>query len=340
MRRCVGLVLGVVLAMSLTGCAQQEATEATSEEASAVQEKTADDYVREGNFSTDCPINGSTAGAIWYDSGYQAKTMDGTLIESDVLVVETGLTVKASSPNTEWGIGFCVALLDGSGNYLCSYGDWKNGPAGSREASIVCENFSQLVENYGMPQRYELYVTRCYVGEGNWWGFSDAGQLFVTATEPVGYEAVKKAGKLIGEGSIQRSGDASGSVGGSVSPDSSSVERYRQNNSDNAAPVEEQQLKLYRALDDVVYTLSISSSEWSIGSQVMNGNGGGGLVLRGTVENGLLVAETGAVYQMDSSANSTKVACVDKADDTVVFMEGDYSEDKGRADEAALSYIR
>ena len=31
---------------------------------------------------------------------------------------------------------------------------------------------------------------------------------------------------------------------------------------------------------------------------------------------------------------------VDKADGTVAFMEGDYSEDKGKADEAALSYVR
>lgn len=340
MRRCIWLVFGVMLAMSLAGCAQQEATEVANEEVPALQEKTADDYVNEGTFSTDCPVSGSTAGAVWYDSGYQVKTMDGTLVENDALVVEAGLTVKASSPSTEWGIGFCVALLDGDGSYLCSYGGWKNGPTGSREASVVCENFSQLAEKYGIPQRYELYVVRCYVGEGNWWGFTDEGQLFVTATEPVGYEAVKKAGKLIGEGSVQRSGDASGNVGGNVSSGSSSVERYRQSDSDNSAPADEQQLKLYRAQDDVVYTLSVGASEWNIGSQVMSGNGGGGLVLRGTVENGLLVAETGAVYQMDSLAGGAKVVCVDKADGTVAFMEGDYSEDKGKADEAALNYVR
>ena len=79
MRRCIWLVFGVMLAMSLAGCAQQEATEVANEEVPALQEKTAVDYVNVGPFSTDCPVSGSTAGAVWFDCGFQVKTLDGRL---------------------------------------------------------------------------------------------------------------------------------------------------------------------------------------------------------------------------------------------------------------------
>ena len=352
MFRYMGMVFGALLTVSLMGCAQHASIEDVGQQASAedaneesAQEKTADDYVSEGNFSTDCPVSGATAGAIWFDNGYPVRTMEGPLVDSDSLVVEAGVSVNLDSPYAEWGIGFCVALLDENENYLFSYGDWKNGPTGSREMSIVCSDFSSFVEKYGMPHRYELYVVRFYAGKDNWWGFSDSGQLFVTSAEPVGYEAVKKAGKYIGDGLVSRSGDESGRIEGVSSSGTSSTDIYAQNDNGNAvssdsAATDEPRLELYRAVDDVVYTLSVGASEWSIGSQVMSGNDSGGILLRGTVDNDLLFAETGAVYQMDSSAGGLRVVCVDKADDTVAFMEGDYSEDKKMVEETALSHAQ
>lgn len=50
MHRCIWLVFGVVLAISLTGCAQQETTETASEKAPAAQEKTASGYMLDGDF--------------------------------------------------------------------------------------------------------------------------------------------------------------------------------------------------------------------------------------------------------------------------------------------------
>lgn len=228
MRRRIWLVFGVVLAVSLIGCAQQEATEATSEEASVPQEKTADDYVSEGDFSESCPVSGAVGGAIWFDTGYQTKLMDGTIVDSDTLSVESSLTVKATSPKTKWTTNCAVMLLDSSGEYLWGYGGMKNGPTDSTNASFPCGGYSTFVEQYGEAARFEMYVVRVDFADGASWGFSLDDFMDMTNTRE-GYEAVKKAGKLIGEGSIQRNGNNSGiversnSVQGNAKSDTTSV---------------------------------------------------------------------------------------------------------------------
>lgn len=233
MRRCIWLVFGVVLAMSLAGCAQQEATEAASEEAPATQEKTASDYMLDGDFSSDCPVSGTIAGAVWYDSGYQTKLTDGTLVDSDTLSIESSLTVKAASSKTQWSVTCSVVLFDGNGEYLWSYGNQKDGPTGSTSASFPCRSYSLAVAEYGEAKRFEMYVVRVDFADGLSWGFSldDLGDVVNTQE---GYNAVKKAGKLIGEGSITRNGNASGNVGAgnNTSSSNSSPDRYKQNVSD------------------------------------------------------------------------------------------------------------
>ena len=228
------LVVCLMLGCMLASCAAQEAPEAESTQKETTQPKTADDYVNDGDFSTPCPASGATAGAVWFDNGYQVQAIDGTLAATDTLVVEAGVTVKATSPNTGWSVLFAVVLLDENGEYLCSFFDMKDGPTGSRDMSFICQEYSTLVVgNYGEPAEYELYVVRADFADGDSWGFADKDIGAVSSTD-TGYEALKVAGEFIGEGSIQHSGNASGNVGAgnNTSSSNSSLDRYKQNVSD------------------------------------------------------------------------------------------------------------
>lgn len=209
---CIVLMACLILGCILASCAAQETPEAESTQNETIQPKTAVDYVNGGDFSTPCPVSGATAGAIWFDNGYQVKTTDGTLVDSDTLVVGAGITVKAASPNTGWRVVFAVVLLDENGGYLRSFFDIKDGPTGSRDMSFICQEYSTLiVSNYGEPAEYELYVVRADFADGDSWGFAMKDIEVVSSTD-TGYEALKKAGGLIGKKSVQRSGNNSETV--------------------------------------------------------------------------------------------------------------------------------
>lgn len=325
---CIVLVVCLTLGCMLASCVAQEAPEAESTQKETTQPKTADDYVNDGDFSTPCPVSGATAGAIWFDNGYQVQAIDGTLAATDTLVVEAGATVKANSPNTGWSVVFAVVLLDKDGEYLCSFFDMKDGPTGSRDMSFICQEYSTLVVgNYGEPAEYELYVVRADFADGDSWGFADKDIGAVSSTH-TGHEALKAAGELIGEGSIQHSGNVSGKAGGGASSSSSSVERYKQSDSSGFSSSEGEQLELRRLQEGIVFTLTIDDSKWSISSQDENGSYGGQGVMEGTVQEGLLVAADGAVYEIERSDSGTSsVMCIDGATSTTSLIEGEYTSE-------------
>lgn len=330
---CIVLVVYLMLGCMLASCAAQEVPEAEPTQKETTQPKTADDYVSDGDFSTPCPVSGAAAGAVWFDNGHQVQTIDGTLAATDTLVVEAGVTVKANSPNTGWSVVFAVVLLDENGEYLCSFFDAKDGPTDSRDMSFICQEYSTLVVgNYGEPAEYELYVVRADFADGDSWGFADKDIGAVSSTD-TGHEALKAAGELIGEGSIQHSGNASGNAGGGaslggVSPSSSSVERYKQSDSSGFSSSEGEQLELRRLQEGIVFTLTMDDSKWSISSQDENGSYGGQGVMEGTVQEGLLVAADGAVYEIERSDSGTSsVMCIDGATSTTSLIEGEYTSE-------------
>ena len=115
---------------------------------------------------------------------------------------------------------------------------------------------------------------------------------------------------------------------GGVSPSSSSVERYKQSDSSGFSSSEGEQLELRRLQEGIVFTLTMDDSKWSISSQDENGSYGGQGVMEGTVQEGLLVAADGAVYEIERSDSGTSsVMCIDGATSTTSLIEGEYTSE-------------